>query len=304
MCQFYRLTITDLKSVYSCLMQLLNPGTIILALLLLGSCTPKLSSKIDNPQTPLGPQDALVILNEADPFENDGIKVGSIKAGDSGLSTQCSYYEVLEILITKARAEGANLLKITQWRRPDNWSTCDRITADIYHVPNPRHHEIRINWSADRLLTWADFKGEPKPKNISDFAAETRCGFEIDANHLVFSKNKVYVYSTFDCVSSWVRGETKNQQGLLEHEQYHFNLSEVHARRLRKLILQADYNRGNMETVLQALFKQEFAAFNKRSKQYDEETNHGLQPERQFEWQETIDQELFELQGYQEAKVY
>lgn len=63
----------------------------------------------------------------------EGIKLlGTIQIDDSGFSTKCSYAEVIADAQNQARAMGGNIIYISKHKVPDFWSTCHRITAEVY----------------------------------------------------------------------------------------------------------------------------------------------------------------------------
>ncbi len=72
-----------------------------------------------------------VITKMAD-LPEDADKIGNIKVGDSGFSTNCGFDKVMEDAKIEARKIGGNILFITRHKTPDLWSSCHRISADIY----------------------------------------------------------------------------------------------------------------------------------------------------------------------------
>lgn len=269
--------------------------------IIFASCAPKLRSVISNPQDPLEGNRFILVLGIQDSFENDGIKIGTIKASDNGFSTNCSYFEVLNDLKKIARENGANLMKITEHKAPNLQSTCDRIKADIFRVPDFRKHEQEIRWSSNRKLTWEDFKGKSKPVSNNSVGAQSYCGFGFQSNYVtLFSKAKMFVKTTFDCNLSWVREDQKYREELLEHEQFHFNLSEIYARRLRKRFSTSQLNVGNINSEAQTIFKQVYANYLDRQELYDSETNHGLDEDKHKEWQLMIEKELLKLKEFEQ----
>ena len=186
------------------------------------SCTAKIGASITQQQPPLPDTAFVLVLQTADEFSNDGIEIGSIKSGDNGLSTNCTYYEVIDRLKALARQNGANLIKITKRKAPDRISTCERLTAKIYKVPDFRKHEKEIEWSAKRKLVWEDFKAAPKSFTNPSVAAQTYCGFSFQTNYMTFfSKTKIFTRNIFSCNLSWVRPDQAYRPELLEHEQGH-----------------------------------------------------------------------------------
>lgn len=263
------------------------------------SCSPKIGSTISSKQTALSETDFVLVLQQQDDFNNDGIEVGSIKSGDNGLSTNCTYYEVIDKLKNLARQNGANVIKITEHKSPDRWSSCERLTAKIYKVPDFRKHEKEIEWTANRKLTWEDFKGNPKSISNSNTAAQTYCGFGFQTNYVtVLTKTKIFVTTTFTCNLSWVKPDQKDRVDLLEHEQGHFDLCEAYARQLRKKLQEKKLTVFNLNTDANIIFKDVYALYLDRQELYEKETNYGLNRQKQIEWTKTINSELVELSGF------
>jgi len=267
--------------------------------ILIYSCSPKIGSTITSKQPPLSDTDFVLVLQQQDDFTNDGIEVGSIKSGDNGLSTNCTYFEVIDKLKQMARQNGANVIKITEHKGPDRLSSCDRFTAKIYKVPDFRKHEKEIEWSPNRKLTWEDFKGSPKSMSNPNIAAQTFCGFGFQTNYVtVLTKTKIFVTTTFTCNLSWVRSDQKNRADLLEHEQGHFDLCEVYARQLRKKLQEEKLTVFNLNTDANIIFKNIYTLYLDRQELYEKETRHGLEKQKQNEWRTMINNELHGLSDY------
>ncbi|MDB5221447.1 MAG: hypothetical protein JWN83_114 [Chitinophagaceae bacterium] len=263
------------------------------------SCSPKIGSTITSRQAPLSDTDFVLVLQQQDNFINDGIEIGSIKSGDNGLSTNCTYFEVVDKLKQLARQNGGNIIKIIEHKSPDRWSSCERLTAKIYRVPEFRKHEKEIEWTKNRKLTWEDFKGTPKSTLNPEVAAQTYCGFGFQSNYVnILTKTKIFVTNTFNCNLSWVRPDQKDRADLLEHEQGHFDLCEVYARQLRKKLQEKKLTVFNINPDADIIFKDTYALYLDRQELYEKETSHGLNRQRQIEWTTTISKELNELSNY------
>jgi hypothetical protein len=266
---------------------------------LINSCSPKIGSKITAKQMPLPDTEFVLVLKENDDFTNDGIEVGSIKSGDNGLSNYCSYFEVLEELKSLARKNGANVIKITELKNPDTWSSCVRLKAKIYQVPNFRIHEKEIYWATDRKLCWEDFKGSPQINLNSNIGALSKCGFGFETNQVSFlSKAKVFTKATFNCNLSWVKVDQKNNLELLEHEQGHFDLSEIYARMFRKKISEIYLTASNINIDTKIIFDKVYNLFIQIQDLYDSETNHGLDKNYQTIWNKSIEKQLNDLNKF------
>ena len=90
-----------------------------------------------------------------------------------------------------------------------------------------------IPWKSSNQLKWSDFKREPVKS--SEYFAVTNSGIKyswsssFDGTSYAFSFE---VNSYFNPNESWVKKGKKTDE-LLNHEQLHFNISELHARSLR-----------------------------------------------------------------------
>ncbi len=59
-------------------------------------------------------------------------QIGSLKITENGFSVGCSYAQVLELARENTLKTGGNAFKITSHQKPDIWSTCHRISGDMF----------------------------------------------------------------------------------------------------------------------------------------------------------------------------
>lgn len=101
------------------------------------SCSPKVASKISSSYQPLTQSQEIAVIEMSQPHPKNAAVLGSIKIGDSGFTTKNGTYEaVLNIAKEQARQAGGNVVKITEHKSPDMFSTIHRIKADILRVDN------------------------------------------------------------------------------------------------------------------------------------------------------------------------
>jgi hypothetical protein len=236
------------------------------------SCSPKLSSQIPNNRSPLPDSTFVLVLDQADRFSNRSNAISTIT------SSNTTYAEAINRLKQTARSQGANLVKITSHKKSE-------ITAKIYLVDNVKSYETKFEWSSDRKLTWEDYKGTPSPAQDTNIAATTSCRFGLLAGPAVEVTNE------FICHQSSVRPGQK-KPALLAHEQLHFDLCEVYARKLRKE-LAADVSVDPREVFIGV-----YKLYKETQWLYDEETNHGLEPKAQELWKHKIEKGLEEFATY------
>ena len=261
------------------------------------ACAPKLRTTLHTLSNAL-PKDALVVvIDVVDNQEVEAKKIGEISVRDAGLTSQCSYYENIIEFKNKARATGANLIKITKHKTPDNWSSCHRLWADLYYVENPKDFETKITWSADRKLTWADFKGKPDTENYPTALALTNSGFGFEPSSFnLFKSGDLFIQATMNTYDSWVLPEGRNDY-VLRHEQIHFDITEIYSRKLRKIfqdnnITPADYNRAK------EIFEITFAECQQFQDRYDADTQKGKKEETQKKWEAIVEIELAKYDAY------
>ena len=148
-----------------------------------------------------------------------------------------------------------------------------------------------MQWDENRKLTWADFQGRPQAGN--DFVASTNSGisfsysFRIENGKLDLDYS---IQSNFYPKLSWYkRGNVSDY--ILEHEQTHFDISELFARKLRKKMVETGFS-SNPKKEIDAIYQkneQERRAFQNR---YDAETDHSKNPEAEYIWRELVKTQL------------
>lgn len=108
---------------------------VLFLIILIGiACTPKITSNLIEKDLDPIPEDAeIYILQEEDDEIYYNLKfVGELKIGDSGFSTKCGYDIVLEKARLTARKSGANIIRITEIKKPGFASSCYRIKGKMY----------------------------------------------------------------------------------------------------------------------------------------------------------------------------
>jgi len=151
-------------------------------------------------------------------------------------------------------------------------------------------------WQLKRTLTWADFKGDPPRDGTA--AAET-------AYTLLYGSQcrgqafEFRVVAAFRPKESWVRPSIlkrpPDSARALKHEQTHFDLAEVHARRMRRhfaeLMAPCRVSTNDLSDIAERMVKEESAAQEK----YDAETDHSRVPAEQARWDKEVTSQLSAL---------
>jgi len=152
--------------------------------------------------------------------------------------------------------------------------------------------EHLIEWSAARKLTWDDFKGAPNPE--SNNAALTNSSIHVEFGY----NEKGLIYSikcSFNKSLSW--GRIKNAY-ILNHEQGHFDIAEIHARLLNKALKAYTFNNKTVGEDVNRIYNDVIEEHVSFQKQYDLQTNHSLDSAAQRVWDNKIAAELRANEAY------
>jgi FtsZ-binding cell division protein ZapB len=147
--------------------------------------------------------------------------------------------------------------------------------------------KAQIKWSADRPLVWDDFKG-PIDQS-SEHTASTYGQYKYSYMcHRTGDKYavKVKLDSWFDESISWKKPD-KLSDALLKHEQIHFDIHELYARKMEKAFNDYKYT-SDYQNELKDIFQKYLEEERSMQAQYDSETNHSKIKDKQLEWEERV----------------
>ena len=151
----------------------------------------------------------------------------------------------------------------------------------------PSQQEERMEWSANRLLRWSDFKGVPN--QLGDYAATTSSGlsqsYSISSTGYI-NKESITIKANFYPQYSWYRAKDTTAY-VLKHEQTHFDITELHARYLRKRIADFSFT-SNAAAEIKALYQEVETQRRAMQKQFDEETQHSIIREKEYYWEAKV----------------
>lgn len=155
-----------------------------------------------------------------------------------------------------------------------------------------------IVWQADSLLKKEDFKARYKgsngPLGFTDAAIFIYPGE--NSGQLIF-----YVEALFFKSKSYI---VKYSEYVLKHEQIHFDIAELYARKLRQKIADTDFKKvKDVHGEITRFFRQTFADFKKEEEKYDKDTQHGLNPAKQQLWNDDIQNRIKELDKYSDSAI-
>lgn len=155
----------------------------------------------------------------------------------------------------------------------------------------------KIAWDHNRLLSWSDFKA--KPEILSSFTANTNSGIGYGWDYSTESGSPEFSYTVscnFYPNLSWVK-KPADPQYLLAHEQLHFDISELHARKLNKAL--SEYEPGrSVRLDLKQLYNRIESERVAMQKRFDKETQHSEKHEAEMAWRKKIAHQLKILEAY------
>ncbi len=155
---------------------------------------------------------------------------------------------------------------------------------------NAQEEEV-MPWTPEGRLQWEDFRATP-PAELR-IAATTASGISYRLSAMETNGN-MEVDCTIDAFfypdKSWYQPDVANEI-ILSHEQLHFDISELFARKMRQRIGAFSFTKKVKDEVktIYAEILREMRDFQKR---YDEETNFSRDVEAQVRWNKKITKAL------------
>lgn len=150
----------------------------------------------------------------------------------------------------------------------------------------------RIAWSADRKLTWNDFKATPDPASTNAALTNSSINLGWGFNQYGFSYT---INCHFNKNKSWGRVKTP---AVLEHEQGHFDIAEMHARKLNQALKAYRFNSKTVNDDVGKILDSVIKLHHALQALYDRETDFSRKVEQQGFWLKKIAGELKELDGF------
>jgi len=155
----------------------------------------------------------------------------------------------------------------------------------------PQKESDIIYWNSQRYIQWSDFRGKYK-SNQDSVTAMSYVGILIRKNTV----GTLGVYSAFSKDKSWVDPNERTEAGL-GHEQGHFDITEICARKFRKYLLENKRIARSEKRVEKAYREFQIMHLNLQSR-YDRDTDHNRNEEERRKWKSLIEQELEALAAF------
>ncbi|MEQ8908328.1 MAG: hypothetical protein RIC95_03990 [Vicingaceae bacterium] len=154
----------------------------------------------------------------------------------------------------------------------------------------------RIYWSDWYRLEWNDFQGEVEGDESVAALSSIALPYNLTSDgegEVIVDVNVCFIKD-----ESWAKEKQKNTV-LLQHEQLHFDIAELHRRKVIKALLEANLTKDNyrdrIHNIMARFWKKQYREMQER---YDKETNYSQFFKGQIEWNKFIEQELRNYADY------
>ncbi|WP_394660433.1 DUF922 domain-containing protein [uncultured Chryseobacterium sp.] len=151
----------------------------------------------------------------------------------------------------------------------------------------------KIYWAEGKKLNWNNFKSRVNNQRGANVVAYTNCGWSYS---YVKSSNpkapvKITIETIFNEDKSWKDDKRINDYVLL-HEQKHFDVAEVFARKLRKETSEKIKTGADFDKYFKLIYNSILKEYQDFQRAYDGETKNGMIEEKQSEYNRMIAEEL------------
>lgn len=143
-----------------------------------------------------------------------------------------------------------------------------------------------IQWHHSYKLSWEDFQGIPDSSSKYKAVSSPSINYFLSYNKESFSYK---VLCHFNKKKSWVK---LKDDLLLAHEQGHFDIAEVFARKLRVLFKSYVFNAITIEEDFKKMYEEIKKERDKIDSLYDSETQFSMNKQKQLFWTKKIAQNL------------
>jgi lipopolysaccharide export LptBFGC system permease protein LptF len=155
-----------------------------------------------------------------------------------------------------------------------------------------------ILWNETTKLAWTDFKGNPNNSSPYKAFTESNIHTEISAKN---NEANISIKVFFDKNKSWVK-EANNAE-LLKHEQTHFDITELWARKFRQKLKGKTFSFKSFQNDLNTIQAGIFKDSKEMQVLYDKETEHSVNTANQQKWNKKITEELKNLGEFSATEI-
>lgn len=157
----------------------------------------------------------------------------------------------------------------------------------------------KIVWKEDLKLNWSNFKSTINHQRGTNVVAYTNCGwvYSVVKSSNPKSPVTIKIETVFNEDRSW-KDTKKINDYVLGHEQKHFDIAEIFARKLRKEVQEKIKTSGDFNKNFQGIYNRLSNDYRKFQILYDKDTKNGMDEVKQVEYDRSITEELENFKIY------
>lgn len=166
-------------------------------------------------------------------------------------------------------------------------------------ISGNRKTENTITWNKYYKLKPSDFQGK-KNRSYKGTAAITASSFGfsiVDDNGTISGSIFVKFYKDDSWWNPENNGSTRERE-ILEHEQLHFDITELYGRKLYKEILKLKTTKKLNNHTVEKVYNKIEKEYHQYQDDYDRDTSHSLNKKEQAKWEKKVKSELNEYSEY------
>ncbi|MCT8341206.1 DUF922 domain-containing Zn-dependent protease [Flavobacteriaceae bacterium TK19130] len=157
-----------------------------------------------------------------------------------------------------------------------------------------------IAWDSDNKLEWSDFQGEIDPDKFG--SAMTSHKIEIlPMNVMVDEEDNIQGYENMTVQAQFFKEKSwtaTTSNYMLSHEQLHFDIAELFARKIRKRFEELKSNEIATFSKYQKAYSLLWKECRRMQIRYDKETKHGQLQDINSMWEKDIAEQLNDLKEF------
>ncbi len=174
------------------------------------------------------------------------------------------------------------------------------ICGIVFGQPEVVVNDSIIGWNSNYQLTWSDFLGKPNTEVFGSALTSYKIqvlpsDVLVDKNDRIQGYEDLTVQANFYKYHSWTTVKSKN---VLDHEQLHFDIAELFARKMRKRFKEIQDDKEARFSVYMDCYNMFWKDCRAYQKEYDSETGHGRDLDVNKIWAERVQGELFLLEEF------
>ena len=148
-----------------------------------------------------------------------------------------------------------------------------------------------VEWG--ERITSADFEASATKNDTAaaNISVSILLGYSYGGDGMLTFK----VAAVMDKKESWIKDEFKDNDEVLAHEQGHFDIAHIYARRLEASLKGKRYRRADV-SILHEIYDTFLERMHELQKRYDAETRGGMDARAQETWRKFIEKEVFAIQ--------